>query len=114
MPLSAQDIPNPLPADEVSFQSLGNGLRLVVREDHSLPLVAMVVVVHAGSARRADTYGIAHYLEHLVFQGTAHYPGPLAPQNCPRTGRRRQRRRHLARYDSFPGVRPFRADARRW
>lgn len=80
--LCAQDIPNPLPVDKISLQSLANGLRLVVREDHSLPLVAMVVVVHAGSAAESNTNGIAHYLEHLVFQGTAHYPGPLAPQHA--------------------------------
>jgi len=82
MRLYAQDIPNPLPDNEIFVQKLENGLRLVVREDHSLHLVAMVVVVHAGSAAESNTYGKAHYLEHLVFQGTSHYPGPLAPQNA--------------------------------
>jgi len=78
--LRAQDIPNPLTASELSVKTLPNGLRLVIREDHSLPLVAMVVVVRAGSAVEANTRGIAHYLEHLVFQGTKRYPTALGPE----------------------------------
>lgn len=80
--LRAQDIPNPLTSGDLTCKTLANGLRLVVREDHSLPLVAMVVVVRAGSAVEPNTRGIAHYLEHLVYQGTKHYPGALAPENA--------------------------------
>jgi zinc protease len=76
----AQPIPNPFPQEELSFQTLPNGLRLVVNEDHSLPIVSMVVVVRGGSAAEVDSHGQAHYLEHLVLQGTRHYPEPLAPQ----------------------------------
>ena len=74
------DIPNPFPAEEVSLRTLPNGLRLVMREDHSLPIVAMEVVVRGGSAADGDSPGVAHYCEHLVFQGTKHFPGHLAPQ----------------------------------
>lgn len=76
----AGDIPNPLPSSEVVQQTLPNGLRLVVREDHSLPTVAMVVVVRGGSAVDGDTHGAGHYLEHLLFQGTKQYPERLMPQ----------------------------------
>ena len=78
----AQEIPDPFPAAEIFQQTLPNGLRLVLREDHSLPLVAMVVTVHAGSASEQQAHGIAHYLEHLTFQGTRHYPGALAPESA--------------------------------
>lgn len=78
----AGEIPNPFPAQAISVTTLENGMRLVVKEDHSLPIVAMVVAVHGGSATDTASRGIAHYLEHLVFQGTKHYPEPLAPQQA--------------------------------
>lgn len=73
-------IPNPFPPGSLNIKTLPNGLRLVVREDHSLPIVAMVVAVRGGAAAENGAAGCAHYLEHLVFQGTKRYPGPLAPQ----------------------------------
>ena len=75
-------IPNPFPAEGLSEQTLPNGVRLVVREDHSLPIVAMVVTVRRGACGDGETPGAAHYCEHLVFQGTKRYPGRLAPQNA--------------------------------
>jgi len=76
---SAAGLPNPFPAGCLATHTLANGLRVVVREDHSLPIVSMVVVVRGGSGA-GDTPGAAHYLEHLALQGTKHYPGELAPQ----------------------------------
>jgi zinc protease len=73
-------LPNPFSPRDLHISTLPNGTRLVVREDHSLPLVAMEVVVRSGSAAEADTHGKVHYLEHLLFQGTKHYPGALEPQ----------------------------------
>lgn len=77
----AAEIPNPFPTGAIALPPpLPNGVRIVVREDHSMPVVAMQVVVRTGSAAADGVNGIAHYLEHAVFQGTAHFPGPLAPQ----------------------------------
>jgi len=73
-------IPNPFPPGDVLCSTLGNGLRLVVREEHSLPIVAITVVVRGGSASQANSRGIAHYLEHLIFQGSAQFPQPQAAQ----------------------------------
>jgi zinc protease len=54
----------------VHFSRLDNGLRVVVKEDHSWPVVAVNVVIRAGSAREtAENNGIAHCLEHLIFRG---------------------------------------------
>lgn len=48
-----------------------NGLRMIVREQHSTPLVAIDVWVRAGSGReQAGESGAAHFLEHLIFKGT--------------------------------------------
>ncbi len=51
---------------------LDNGLRVLVREQHGANLVAMDLWMRAGSgAERADESGAAHFLEHLLFKGTA-------------------------------------------
>jgi zinc protease len=51
---------------------LPNGLRLIVREQRATPLVAIDVWVRAGSRReRPEENGAAHFLEHMLFKGTA-------------------------------------------
>lgn len=52
---------------------LENGLRVTVSEDHTVPLVAVNVWYHVGSANeRAGRTGFAHLFEHMLFQGSAH------------------------------------------
>ncbi len=66
----------PLHAEEVSDFTLENGLQVVVIEDHRAPLAVQMLWYKVGSAdETAGKSGIAHYLEHLMFQGTEH----LAP-----------------------------------
>jgi zinc protease len=50
---------------------LANGLRVVLNEDHSAPLVAVNLWYHVGSKneRRGRT-GFAHLFEHLLFSGS--------------------------------------------
>jgi zinc protease len=56
-------------------QTLGNGLDVIVHEDHRMPLVAVSVWYHVGSKNeRADRTGLAHLFEHLMFKGSAHQP----------------------------------------
>jgi len=52
---------------------LGNGLRVVLNEDHSAPLVAINLWYHVGSKneRRGRT-GFAHLFEHMLFSGSEH------------------------------------------
>jgi zinc protease len=51
--------------------ALPNGLRVVLVEDHSAPVVALSVWVLAGSAdERATEAGMAHVFEHMLFKGT--------------------------------------------
>src|SRR5205085_11341245 len=53
------------------LKELPNGMRLLVREQHSTTLVAIDVWVRAGSGKeRAGESGAAHFLEHLIFKGT--------------------------------------------
>jgi zinc protease len=54
---------------------LRNGMRVVAHEDRSSPLVAVHLMYHAGSAdERPGRTGLAHLLEHLMFEGSMHAP----------------------------------------
>ena len=51
--------------------SLDNGLKVLVVEDHSVPLVSTQVWVRAGSRNEHQGItGISHLLEHMMFKGT--------------------------------------------
>jgi zinc protease len=53
--------------------TLKNGLKVVVHEDHSEPLVAVNVWYHVGSSREVQgRSGFAHLFEHVMFQGSEH------------------------------------------
>ncbi len=62
-----------LPAETTT---LANGLRVAIHEDHAAPIVAVHVMYGAGSRdEAAGRTGLAHLLEHLLFEGS---------QNCPK------------------------------
>jgi predicted Zn-dependent peptidase len=55
--------------------TLENGLTLIVREDHKLPIVSVEVVYQVGSRDDPpDKSGLAHLFEHLLFYGSQHHP----------------------------------------
>ncbi|MBI4545414.1 MAG: insulinase family protein [Gemmatimonadetes bacterium] len=65
---SAQATAPPLAFDTFS---LANGLRFIVHEDHSTPIVAVDVWYDVGSANEvAGRSGFAHLFEHMLFQET--------------------------------------------
>lgn len=50
---------------------LPNGLKILIHEDHSDPLVHVHVTYHVGSNREsAGKSGFAHFFEHMMFQGS--------------------------------------------
>ena len=52
---------------------LENGLRVVLNEDHSAPLVAINLWYHVGSKNeRPGRTGFAHLFEHMLFSGSQH------------------------------------------
>ncbi|MCJ8140727.1 M16 family metallopeptidase [Falsirhodobacter halotolerans] len=62
---------SPAIAQEVTDFTLPNGLEVVVIEDHRAPVVTNMVWYRTGSAdEKAGESGVAHFLEHLMFQGT--------------------------------------------
>ncbi|HEX9986090.1 MAG TPA: pitrilysin family protein [Thermoanaerobaculia bacterium] len=59
-----------LPIEE---HRLDNGLRVVLNEDHSAPLVAVNLWYHVGSKNeRPGRTGFAHLFEHMLFSGSQH------------------------------------------
>ncbi len=60
--------------------ALANGLTVVIRENHSSPVVAVQVWVKAGSVTEPESRaGMSHILEHMAFKGTQRRgPGQIA------------------------------------
>ncbi len=66
-----------LPVDpSLIFGTLDNGLRYVLKQNREPGRrVAMYLDIQAGSLQETDKQrGIAHFLEHMLFNGTSHYP----------------------------------------
>jgi zinc protease len=50
---------------------LANGLKVILHEDHSTPIVAVSVMYHVGSKNeKPQRSGFAHFFEHLLFEGS--------------------------------------------
>ncbi len=67
----------PLPLDpQVTIGHLDNGLTYYLRENHKpRNRAVMRLVVNAGSVlEQDDQRGLAHFLEHMAFNGTKHFP----------------------------------------
>ena len=67
-----------MPVDpEVATGTLPNGLRYYVRANgRPARRIEMRLVVKAGSVLEdPDQQGLAHFVEHMLFEGTQHFPG---------------------------------------
>jgi predicted Zn-dependent peptidase len=64
-----------LPQITLEQYTLGNGLRVVLSEDHSVPVVSVAVYYDVGSRNeREGRTGFAHLFEHMMFQGSENVP----------------------------------------
>ena len=71
VPMVATAADSPKPA---TF-TLKNGLQVIVIPDHRTPVVTHMIWYKVGSAdETAGKSGLAHFLEHLMFKGTATHP----------------------------------------
>jgi len=62
-------------AEAIVSRTLANGLEIVVWPDRDIPNVAMYTWYRVGSRNeRPGITGIAHYFEHMMFQGTTNRP----------------------------------------
>jgi zinc protease len=74
MPLAAQAAA-PLKVPNLKYEryTLPNGLEVILREDHRLPLVAVDLWYHVGPVNeKAGRTGFAHLFEHMMFEGSEH------------------------------------------
>ena len=83
---SANDIPSAPPG--VTLTTLENGLTIIVREDHSAPVVSAQAWCMAGSVHEGRWLGagLSHVLEHMLFKGTPTRPGSRIDQEVQEAG----------------------------
>jgi zinc protease len=86
LPKQGQPIP-PLPPG-VKLTTLDNGLTIIVREDHSAPVVSAQAWCMAGSVHEGNWLGagLSHVLEHMLFKGTTTRPGSRIDQEVQEAG----------------------------
>jgi zinc protease len=72
----------------VQLTTLENGLSIIVREDHSAPVVSAQAWCMAGSIHEGKWLGagLSHVLEHMLFKGTTTRPGSRIDQEVQEAG----------------------------
>ena len=72
----------------VRFSTLPNGLTLIIREDHSAPVVSAQAWCKAGSIDEGKWLGagLSHCLEHMLFKGTTTRPASRIDQEVQEAG----------------------------
>jgi zinc protease len=74
-------------SDPPASFTLGNGLQVLVIPDHRTPVVTQMIWYKVGSADETPgKSGLAHFLEHLMFKGTAKHPAGEFSQTVLRIG----------------------------
>ena len=73
-------LPGSLSASEVKEYKLGNGLKVIIVEEHKAPVATFQVWYRVGAKDEpAGKSGISHLLEHMMFKGTPkHGPSVLS------------------------------------
>ena len=59
--------------NKIEFEqyTLDNGLKVILHQDNSTPIVAVSIMYHVGSKNeKPDRTGFAHFFEHLLFEGS--------------------------------------------
>src|SRR5476649_2455750 len=83
---NSNEIPSLPPG--VKLTTLDNGLVIIVREDHSAPVVSAQAWCAAGSIHEGRWLGagLSHVLEHMLFKGTTTRPGSRIDQEVQEAG----------------------------
>src|SRR5260221_4261212 len=86
MTSNGSDIPSIPPG--VKITTLENGLGIIVREDHSAPVVSAQAWCMSGSIHEGAWLGagMSHVLEHMLFKGTSTRPGSRIDQEVQEAG----------------------------
>ena len=71
----------------VTRHQLSNGLTVLLKEQHSSPVVSWWVMYRIGSRNeRTGQTGISHWVEHMMFKGTPTFPGGILDRQISREG----------------------------
>lgn len=71
LPLTASQAGKFSPSPTTQYQ-LDNGMKVILKENHASPMITSIVCVGAGSKYENErNNGFSHFLEHLLFDGTA-------------------------------------------
>ncbi len=74
-------------AEDVHTFTLKNGMKVFVLEDHSIPNATLQIFFKVGSRNECPGItGISHFLEHMMFKGTARYGSKLFDQALENAG----------------------------
>jgi zinc protease len=73
--------------EEIQPIQLENGLRVMIKELHTAPLISHWVWYRVGSRDEIPgKTGISHWVEHMLFKGTPRFPADEVERNISRTG----------------------------
>lgn len=62
--------------EDIKTFTLGNGMKIIVLEDHSIPMANMYIFFKVGSRNEySGITGLSHFFEHMMFNGAQKY-GP--------------------------------------
>jgi len=81
-------LPPSASSSDTSVTTLENGLTVIVREDHSAPVVSVQAWCRTGSIDEGQWLGagLSHVLEHMLFKGTTTRPGHRIDQEVQEAG----------------------------
>ena len=74
-------------ADKPRQVTLSNGLKVLLKEIHTAPLVSSWMWYRVGSRDEVSgRTGLSHWTEHMQFKGTPRYPGTVLDRAISREG----------------------------
>jgi zinc protease len=74
-------------SQDIKTQTLANGMKVIVEEDHAIPNVAMYFFYKVGSRNEhPGATGVSHFFEHMMFNGAKKYGPKQFDNNMERNG----------------------------
>ena len=72
---------------DIKTQTLANGMKVIVQEDHAIPNVAMYFFYKVGSRNEhPGATGVSHFFEHMMFNGAKKYGPKEFDRNMEKNG----------------------------
>src|SRR5687768_15893479 len=73
--------------DTLTQTTLSNGLKVLLKEIHTAPIISSWVWYRVGSRDEVQgRTGISHWVEHMQFKGTGHFPANVLDKSISREG----------------------------